>query len=161
MEHESTRQCPNCEAQINDDAVLCIQCGFNVRTEEGIPAEFNFKETGSANSVDVGGWIALAIGLALALSVSFIPLLGPTLSSLTILVHEIGHAATSWLFGYPAIPAFDFSHGGGISSHFGRSTFILIILLLAQVGLIFAARKSKRLMGTAIGLSVLWALAAF
>ncbi len=61
------------------------------------------------------GWKAAAMGLAMACALTFFPLLSFLLSPLTIIVHEIGHTVVLWLFGYPAIPAFDFANGGGVT----------------------------------------------
>ena len=61
--------------------------------------------------------IALSIGLAAALFVTFgdIKLVRFVIQHFITLVHEFGHALFSWLQGYFAIPAFDFTHGGGIT----------------------------------------------
>lgn len=39
--------------------------------------------------------------------------------------HEIGHSLTMWLLGYPALPQFDFEHGGGLSRAWERSWIVL------------------------------------
>ena len=36
------------------------------------------------------------------------------------IVHELGHTAVAWLFGFTAIPAFDFQYGGGDWMDFSR-----------------------------------------
>ena len=51
-------------------------------------------------------------------------------SPLLIIVHELGHASVAWLFGYAAIPAFDFTYGGGIT----MQTSDRIPLLLFGIG---------------------------
>jgi len=51
----------------------------------------------------------------MACALTFFPLLSFLLSPLTIIVHEIGHTVVLWLFGFPAIPAFDFANGGGVT----------------------------------------------
>jgi hypothetical protein len=56
-------------------------------------------------------------GLIVALVAYAIPFLQFVLSPLVTLLHEFGHAATAWLLGCPAIPAFDFAYGGGITHH--------------------------------------------
>lgn len=61
------------------------------------------------------GWRAAAIGLGMAFVLTFFPFLSFILSPMTTMVHEIGHTTVLWLFGYPAIPAFDLSGGGGVT----------------------------------------------
>lgn len=59
-------------------------------------------------------------------ALTFFPFLSFVLSPLTTLVHEIGHTAVLWLFGYSAIPAFDFGNGGGVTmSDHERSSMIV------------------------------------
>ena len=66
---------------------------------------------------DAGAWKLLAGGLIAALIAHAIPFLEFILSPLVTLLHEFGHAATAWLLGCPAVPAFDFVYGGGITQH--------------------------------------------
>ncbi|HEY9640556.1 MAG TPA: hypothetical protein V6C57_08730 [Coleofasciculaceae cyanobacterium] len=56
------------------------------------------------------------------------------ISPLLIMVHELGHASVAWLFGYGAIPAFDFIYGGGVT----MQTLDRIPLLLFGLGSGFA-----------------------
>lgn len=51
-----------------------------------------------------------------------------------VLLHEIGHTFARWLFGSPAIPTFDLTHGGGMTYDFPRS-----MLLQGLIYIIFAA----------------------
>lgn len=37
-----------------------------------------------------------------------------------VFFHEIGHALFGWIFGYPSLPSFDFSEGGGMAYTFDR-----------------------------------------
>lgn len=43
----------------------------------------------------------------------FIPYTG--LDYMRIFFHELGHSVTFWLFGYPSVPTFDFTYGGGMT----------------------------------------------
>lgn len=47
------------------------------------------------------------------------------LDYIAVLLHELGHVALRWSFGYPALPALDFRHGGGVVYPFDRSIWIL------------------------------------
>jgi hypothetical protein len=86
---------------------------------------------------DAKGWQAIAIGAALTFVVFSIPLLTFLLSPLTTIVHELGHAATSWIFGYPAIPSLDFIHGGGITHRSGARVPLIVGLVYAGFGYLF------------------------
>ncbi|MCG8363287.1 MAG: hypothetical protein MJA27_08155 [Pseudanabaenales cyanobacterium] len=70
-------------------------------------------------------WRSLAIGWVLAMLLLSSGILTFVFYPFITLVHELGHAFCGWLFGYPAIPAFDFVHGGGVTSHFGRLWFLI------------------------------------
>ena len=73
-----------------------------------------------AMGIPQAGWRSLAIGWVLAMLLLSSGRLTFIFHPFITLVHELGHAACGWLLGYPAIPAFDFVHGGGVTSHFGR-----------------------------------------
>ena len=75
---------------------------------------------------------ALGIGFGLAILVSALPFARFVFGYLIVLLHELGHALCYWVFGYPAVPAFDFVHGGGVTIHQERS---LLLLLAAWAGL--------------------------
>lgn len=71
---------------------------------------------------------ALIVGVGLAVLVYIFPFSRFVLSYLGILVHEMGHAAGAWLFGHPAIPSFDFLHGGGVTAVGERSTPVVLMI---------------------------------
>lgn len=50
------------------------------------------------------------------------------LLTLKTLFHEIGHAVAGWLFGYPAIPAFDFMFGGGMTHYNNFQPFLALFV---------------------------------
>lgn len=56
----------------------------------------------------------------------FIGIPATGLDYMAIFFHEIGHTITRWSFGYPAIPTFDFQHGGGMTYDFKRLMWLLI-----------------------------------
>lgn len=76
-------------------------------------------------SIDREGWTAIASGLGLALLVLASQQVTFLLSPMITLVHELGHTLTNWIFGYPAIPAFDFLHGGGVTFQTQRLSFLI------------------------------------
>ncbi len=90
--------------------------------------------------------IALSISLALLLPMvadqydfalplaALISIPATGLSYTAILFHEIGHTITSWIYGYPAFPSFDFQHGGGMTYASERYTLIIWTLYAAAMG---------------------------
>ena len=84
--------------------------------------------------------LVLGSGVVLAVVVISVPLFNHIFQTFTILVHEMGHAITGWIFGYPSFPAFDFVYGGGVTLHTGRSTVILLLFYLLAGALIFRYR---------------------
>jgi hypothetical protein len=67
-------------------------------------------------------------GLCIAVCIISLPQIAFLLSPLVIIIHELGHASTNWLFGYPAVPAFDFLYGGGITLQLNRWHPILYVI---------------------------------
>ncbi|MGB7416143.1 MAG: hypothetical protein WA902_18210 [Thermosynechococcaceae cyanobacterium] len=93
------------------------------------------KRTPSAKQrIDVDAVRSLAIGFVSSAIILASPQLTFILSPLMILVHELGHAATAWLFGYPAIPSFDFIHGGGITLQAEQRFTPIVLVLYAAWG---------------------------
>jgi hypothetical protein len=52
-----------------------------------------------------------------------------------VFFHEIGHTLFNWLYGYVALPAFDFAGGGGMTYQFGARSWLLQGLVLGVLGL--------------------------
>ena len=94
-------------------------------------------------SVDSEGRRALLIGAGLAVVVLAFPFLRFVFSYMTILVHELGHALFAWLFGYPAIPSFDFYYGGGFTSFDNRKTLLLLIVYAGWATALYAYRRHR------------------
>lgn len=70
--------------------------------------------------------------------------LAECLHYMTVTFHEPGHALTHWLFGTPALPLMDATHGGGVTYSLGRSTALVVfIYLLAATWIAFAASRRK------------------
>lgn len=88
---------------------------------------------------------ALALGFAITLLVFFVPILRYVFHTLITLVHELGHTAAAWLFGIPAIPAFDFVYGGGMTVHQGRSTGLLVLIYAAMGAVVWSFRGRRAL----------------
>ena len=76
---------------------------------------------------------SMLIGAALAVVVTALPFPRFVASYMGTLLHEFGHAVAAWAFGYPAIPAFNFQHGGGVTSIDERQ-WALMLLWFAGLG---------------------------
>ena len=110
--------------------------------------------------IDREGRIALAVGLGLSVVLLAVPFARFILSYLGVLVHELGHSVVSWIFGYPALPAFDFTYGGGVSLSFDRNGGLVLLILAAWGFLLWFYRSYPRMLGLLGGLFALWAVLA-
>jgi hypothetical protein len=115
-------ECPKC-GFAGSGASECPRCGIVFA---------RWRRAAPVPAIDREGWLSYGGGLAAALVVIAFPLAHFVFSYFTTLVHEMGHAAAGWLFGYPSIPAFDFTYGGGITLQQDR-------VLLLVVGIAAAA----------------------
>jgi hypothetical protein len=114
------------------------------------------------HGLDTAGWRALAIGLALAVASLIVPLLEMGVGYFVVLVHEMGHAGAGWLFGYPSLPAFDFRYGGGVTTHAGTQSRLIVWGVLAALGALGWAFRGNRLtLGVVACLAALYASLAF
>jgi hypothetical protein len=86
---------------------------------------------------------ALIVGGALAAGVYVVPLLRFAFHTLITLVHELGHAVAAWAFGIPALPVFDFTYGGGMTIHQGRSPGLMILIYLGFAALAYFVRENR------------------
>ena len=112
-------------------------------------------------SVDSEGRRALLIGAGLAVFVLAFPFLRFVFSYMTILVHELGHAVFAWLFGYPAIPSFDFYYGGGFTSYETRKILLLGLVFSGWIAALYVYRNHRPglvAIGSLAGLYALFAL---
>ncbi len=69
---------------------------------------------------------ALAITLSLAFFAKKLPILTIGFQAYNTAVHEVGHAFTAWIFGYIAIPGFDYINGGGITRLISRPLLMCV-----------------------------------
>ena len=88
--------------------------------------------------------ICLVSGIILGILAFYIPFTRFIFSYLTILVHELGHSIFGWLYGYPAIPAFDFTYGGGVAMYMQRKIEITYVTYAVLIYGIYYLRKNIR-----------------
>ena len=112
------------------------------------------------STLDAEARRALLVGAVLAALVLALPFLRFVFSYLTILVHELGHALFAWLFGYPAIPSFDFHYGGGFTSYESRKTILLGLVFTGWVVALYAYRHHRPGLLAVGGLAGLYTLLA-
>jgi hypothetical protein len=114
-----------------------------------------------ARSIPYDGkeWKLLAVGLAAAAVAHVLPFLRFILSPLVTLLHEFGHAVAAWLLGCPALPAFDFVYGGGVTHQkfFQLPVGILIGAGWAWLGWTF--RRNPRTLTLIVLCAGLWLVA--
>lgn len=154
--------CPKCGFEEEENARECSRCGIvfgklghasPAASRHPLPAS---RGDGSQSSEIPNGRLGraelkiLGIGLVAAIVVSAIPFTRFVFSAIITLFHELGHAVMGWILGMPAIPAFDFTYGGGITPH-TRFQFMLALLIAAAIGyamwLFRQNRKSLILIG--------------
>jgi hypothetical protein len=104
---------------------------------------------------------SLGIGFAIALVVFLVPFLNYVFGYLITLVHELGHAVVAWLFGYPAVPAFDFMYGGGVTFHEDRKVLIVLLVYAAFAAGIYLYRRNRIASSVLGGAVALYTLLAF
>jgi hypothetical protein len=84
------------------------------------------------------------------------------LGMLSTLAHEVGHTLFFWLFGYIALPAFDFNYGGGVTITLSSQSHLIQILLIALCGYgIFLIRDYKRLFFSLLTITTFIFIAGF
>lgn len=113
------------------------------------------EEHPTPTGLDATGWRAAAIGTALAVATLLFPLLQMLIQYMVVLIHELGHAAAGWAFGFPSIPAFDFLFGGGVTSHGARAPWLVGLVVAGWIALVWQVREHTLLWRT--GLAILGA----
>jgi hypothetical protein len=162
-------KCPKCGFEQPADRPDCARCGviFAALRRPTARAAAPPRAGGRAEAtsagppgLDVEGRRALAIGGAVAAVLLAVPFLRFVFTPLLVIVHELGHTAASWVFGYPAVPAFDFVYGGGWSLRGGRSAGLLVLVVLAFAGPCWLYRRNRRTLAVLAALLGAWALLA-
>ena len=83
------------------------------------------------------GLLAVVATLPPALLIMWwMPYVSWIMHTLGTLCHEMGHAATALMLGRPALPAFDFSQGGGVTMIGDRAWWVLMLGVVIAAALI-------------------------
>ncbi len=106
--------------------------------------------------MDTQAWQSVGIGAGLALALVLFAPLTFLFSPLITLIHELGHAVTAWLFGYPAIPAFDFLYGGGVTLHGDRWPILLWLIYGGLAGGAWWYRRNRLTLMVLGGFTVIY-----
>jgi len=112
----------------------------------------------SPKKISSSGWGALGTGLVLAIVLVTISPLKLLFAGFLVMVHEVGHAVTHWLFGRPALPTVNLLYGGGITLVFGQSLALIGLIYLGLAVLAYGCRAYPRLLGGLAGFAILYTL---
>jgi len=110
--------------------------------------------------IDRETWQTLATGMGFALVVVFLGPLRFILSYFVIFMHELGHTAAGWAFGYPSVPSFNFLYGGGVTLSLNRSPVVMLLIYLGFAYLFFRYRRNQLTLGVLAGFVALYSLCA-
>lgn len=121
-----------------------------------LPGEITLRESAR---IPRDGWLAIACGVGLAVVTQIVPALQVMIGYFLVLVHEMGHAAAGWLFGYPSIPAFDFRYGGGVTAHQSQMTILIVLVFAAIAWLGWMLRRNAAGLVGALMLAALYGYA--
>ena len=125
-------------------------------------AEDDAFEAAPSHGIDARGWQAVAIGLGLAVATQFVGFLEMLIGYMVVLVHEMGHALVGWFFGYPSIPAFDFTYGGGVTTHQEVQSLALVGIVLAGFAVLgWAFLRNPASLALSMTLAAAYAALAF
>jgi hypothetical protein len=128
--------CPSCGAGQHRLNRKCIRCGVALGEPQSDDAPL------AAPPLSQAAWRALGIGFGLAFVIWLIPFTRILFAPLSTIIHELGHAAAAWSYGYQAVPAFDFGEGGGVTMvPEERSLAIAIGIYIVFAVLIWRVRK--------------------
>lgn len=164
--------CPKCGFAQPEGSTDCVRCGivFNKWSDRTDPAEDlapgvwvpppaaviaedTFADDGTIGKPEL---TILGIGLIAAILAHLLPITRWAFSALTTLFHEIGHAIVAWLLGQPALPAFDFAHGGGFTHLSDFQPLLAIVIFGGFAWLAWALRSNRRSFVIIVGLALLW-----
>lgn len=107
--------------------------------------------------------LSVLAGMTLGPLASYFEFTRSIFSYFAILVHELGHSFTCWIFGFFSVPAFDFTYGGGRAPmDIEHRYFLLVGLIYLFFGWLFWVNRRKPI-GIAVvtGFMIFYSLLAF
>ena len=82
-----------------------------------------------------------------------------SLSTMSTFFHELGHTALAWFYGYPTIPIFDFTHGGGFAISVSGQNYMILGGVYIGLGYLIYLLRAFRGLQIAVGALILFHLA--
>ncbi len=134
---EGCGKAQNVAAALAGRDVRCPDCGTMTTVAASVFAPAPKRKKRKKWTIDWEACVALGVGFALAVVAPKVPLVGMVIGCLATVIHELGHTATSWLFGSPAVPSFDLVYGGGITRGIGRQPAIIVGVYAILASLMF------------------------
>lgn len=165
LQASATEECPKCgvvlaKARARRSGLYDPTAVARIVSATGAPAHgataTSASATGALRAWSAGAKAAFRHGAVLGLVVYLIPWTRFVFSYLSTLIHELGHSATSWLFGYPAIPTLDFLYGGGVSFRWPRSAALSFLILAGLAYMIWWSRYPRHRLVVALSVAVVY-----
>ncbi|MDH3283222.1 MAG: hypothetical protein OEQ13_00635 [Acidobacteriota bacterium] len=168
MDEDRPGACPKCGYEQAAGLETCRRCGviFSKLRESLPPASWSPTREATQQPATAAPLLPfgrsemklLAAGFVAAVIAYVFPLTRMVLSPLVTLLHEFGHASSAWLLGCPAVPAFDFVYGGGITYQHGFKLPLAVFIALGWVGLGWLFRENPRGVAVVAVCAGLWLL---
>jgi hypothetical protein len=125
------------------------------------PARRAVRQNRKPKKIDRDAWVSLVIGAGLAAVALAVPLVGFVIDVLRTVIHELGHTASAWLLGSPALPSFDLTFGGGVSDILDRQPLVIVAIYAAFAWLVFRARDDRTTLAVMLITVALYSVAVF
>ena len=87
--------------------------------------------------------------------------MGFVIHVLNTVIHELGHTATAWVLGSPALPSFDLTYGGGVSHIAPRQPILIIVVYVAFAVVGFRWRHERRVLVAVLAGTGLYSIVVF